>query len=113
MGLTPDEREAWVVDATNKRVHLFDITVMPPKQLESIELDDEPGWVTFSIDGTLAYPSTGQVIDTKSRKILVQLEDEAHRKVRSEKMLEIDFDGTRVLRVGDQFGVGRLAGIGN
>ena len=27
-------------------------------------LRDEPGWITFSIDGQYAYPSTGDVIDT-------------------------------------------------
>jgi hypothetical protein len=52
-----------VVDATNQRLHIFDATAMPPKQLESIKLKDEPGWVTFSIDGKYAYPSTGDVID--------------------------------------------------
>ncbi|MDB5322221.1 MAG: hypothetical protein JWN40_3852 [Phycisphaerales bacterium] len=107
-GLTPDEKELWVVDAFNKRVHLFDATVMPPKQLESIALKDEPGWVTFSIDGRYAYPSTGDVIDVKTRKILLSLKDENHQDVQSEKMVEVDWAGDRVARVGDQFGVGRV-----
>ena len=38
---------------------------MPPKQIESIELRDQPGWITFSIDGKYAYPSTGDVIDAR------------------------------------------------
>ena len=111
IGLTPDESELWVVDATNKHVHVFDLRVMPPKQLESIKLADEPGWVTFSIDGQYAYPSTGQVIETKTRRIVTQLEDETHRHVQSEKMLEMDVDGPRLLRVGDQFGVGRASSV--
>jgi hypothetical protein len=107
-GLTPDEKELWVVDAFNKRVHLFDATVMPPKQLDSIALKDEPGWVTFSIDGRYAYPSTGDVIDVKTRNILLSLKDENHQDVQSEKMVEVDWAGDRVARVGDQFGVGRV-----
>src|SRR5688572_17371871 len=50
IGLTPDEREVWVVDAANQRVHVFDNTADPPKQRESIALREQPGWVTFSLD---------------------------------------------------------------
>jgi DNA-binding beta-propeller fold protein YncE len=107
IGLTPDEKEIWVTDAHNQHVHIFDATVMPPKQLVSIKLRDEPGWVTFSIDGTLAYPSTGDVIDTRTRQIVATLEDEQGRQVQSEKMLEIDFLENQPVRAGDQFGVGR------
>jgi DNA-binding beta-propeller fold protein YncE len=107
IGLTPDESEIWVSDATNQRVHVFDATVMPPQKVASIELRDEPGWVTFTIDGTLAYPSTGEVIDTKSREIVATLTDEEGRPVMSEKMLEIDFRGAEPVRAGDQFGIGR------
>jgi DNA-binding beta-propeller fold protein YncE len=108
IGLTPDETELWVVDAFNKRLHLFDATVMPPKMLESITLSDEPGWVTFSTKGDYAYPSTGEVIDTKTRKIVAQLKDENGQPIQSEKLLEIDFDRIPVSN-GDQFGVGRVS----
>jgi DNA-binding beta-propeller fold protein YncE len=109
IGLTPDEKELWVVDAANKRVHIFDATVMPPKQLESIALRDEPGWVTFTIDGKYAYPSTGDVIETVSRRIVAALTDEEGRGVQSEKLLEIDYRDGIPVRAGDQFGVGRKA----
>lgn len=36
IGLTPDEREVWVVDAFNERVHVFDNTAMPPRYVSSI-----------------------------------------------------------------------------
>jgi DNA-binding beta-propeller fold protein YncE len=107
IGLTPDEREIWLTDAHNRRLHIFDATVMPPKQVESIELRDEPGWVTFTIDGKLAYPSTGDVIDVATRKIIAGLTDENGTAVQSEKLLEIDFRGDRPIRAGDQFGIGR------
>ena len=42
----------------------------PPKHVSRghdvvrIALREQPGWVTFSLDGKFAYPSTGEVIDT-------------------------------------------------
>jgi DNA-binding beta-propeller fold protein YncE len=107
IGLTPDERELWVSDATNSRMHIFDATVMPPKQVTSIALRDQPGWITFSMDGRYAYPSTGEVIDTKTREILTVLRDENGRTVQSEKVVEIVFAGEKPVRAGDQFGIGR------
>ncbi len=110
VGLTPDEKELWVVDGANQRLHVFDATVLPPKYLTSIELAvDQPGWVTFSLDGRTAYPSTGEVIDTRTRRIVAHLRDEEGRQVQSEKLLEIDFAGDVPVRAGDQFGVGRVA----
>jgi DNA-binding beta-propeller fold protein YncE len=107
VGLTPDEKEIWVCDAFNSHMHVFDATVMPPKQTVSIKLREQPGWITFSLDGRYAYPSTGEVIDTKTKKILVALFDEKGREVHSEKVVEIVFvDGVPVAN-GDQFGLGR------
>lgn len=110
VGLTPDEREVWVADAFNRRLHLYDATQMPPEYLTSIQLRDEPGWITFSLDGQYAYPSTGEVIDVPSRKIVTQLRDEEGRAVQSEKLLEIDFADGQPVRNGDQFGLGRVRG---
>lgn len=108
IGLTPDEKEIWVCDAFNRRMHVFDNTVMPPKQVASIEVREEPGWITFSIDGRYAYPSTGDVIAVASRKIVAHLTDEKGAAVHSEKMLEIDFGQGKALRAGCQFGVGAV-----
>jgi DNA-binding beta-propeller fold protein YncE len=108
VGLTPDEKEVWVCDGPNQRMHIFDNTVMPPKQVASIELRDDPGWITFSLDGKLAYPSTGEVVDIATRKIVASLTDETGMAVHSEKLVEIHFAGTKPVRNGDQFGVGRV-----
>jgi DNA-binding beta-propeller fold protein YncE len=107
VGLTPDEKEIWVCDAFNSSLHLFDATVMPPRKVASIRLRDQPGWITFSRDGRFAYPSTGEVIDTKTRKIVVALTDEKGRPVHSEKVVEIILFDDGSMMVGDQFGVGR------
>jgi hypothetical protein len=107
VGLTPDEKEVWVVDAFNERVHVFDATVMPPKYTMSVKLREQPGWVTFSLDGKYAYPSTGEVIDTATKKIVTALADEKGGQVHSEKMVEIHFKDAAPVATGDQFGLGR------
>jgi len=107
VGLTPDEKEIWVCDAVNQHLHIFDATVMPPKQIAGVGLREQPGWVTFSLDGRFAYPSTGEVIDVKTKKLVCALSDEEGREAHSEKVMEIWFDdGVPVLN-GDQFGLGR------
>ena len=107
IGLTPDEKKLWICDAFNQRLHIFDNTVMPPRYVTSIEVRDQPGWITFSIAGTHAYPSTGEIIDVKTRKILTALKDEKDNPVMSEKLIEIYLDGGKAVKIGDQFGIGR------
>jgi DNA-binding beta-propeller fold protein YncE len=107
IGLTPDEKELWVADGHNMRVHIFS-AIKPYQQLTTIPLQDMPGWISFSIDGKYAYPSSGEVIDVKTRRILTKLQDEFHNNVASEKMVEIDFADNKAVRAGDQFGIGRL-----
>jgi len=80
--------------------------------LESIKLRGEPGWVTFTLDGQYAYPSTGDVVDVKTRKIVCGLTDEKGREVQSEKMLEIEFRDGQPVRAGSQFGLGYVTGTG-
>jgi DNA-binding beta-propeller fold protein YncE len=107
IALTPDEKEIWLADGHNMRVHVFR-AVAPYQQLTTIPVQDMPGWITFSIDGRYAYPSSGEVIETKTRKTITVLQDEFHNNVASEKMVEIDFDGKKAVRAGDQFGIGRV-----
>jgi DNA-binding beta-propeller fold protein YncE len=113
IGLTPDEKEVWLCDAANQRMHIFDNTVMPPKQVASVELRDQPGWITFSLDGKHAYPSTGEIVDIKSRKIIATLKDEKGGMVMSEKVVEIHMDGKKAVGIGDQFGIGRVVKVMN
>jgi DNA-binding beta-propeller fold protein YncE len=108
VALTNDEKEVWVCDGPNQRLHIFDNTVMPPKQVGSVELRDDPGWITMGLDGKTVYPSTGEVIDVKSRKIIASLTDETGAAVHSEKIVEVQFEGGKPARTGDQFGIGRV-----
>lgn len=107
IGLTPDEKELWVADGHNMRVHVFS-AVAPYQQLTTIPVQDMPGWITFSIDGKYVYPSSGEVIDTKTRRILTTLKDEFYNNVASEKMVEIDFAGNKAVKANDQFGIGQI-----
>jgi DNA-binding beta-propeller fold protein YncE len=107
IALTPDEKELWLADSANSSIHVFDATVMPPKQKMSIKLRDQPGWITFSIDGRLAFPSTGEVVDAGTKRIVATLDDEKGHPVQSEKLLEVDFVDGKPVRAGDQFGIGR------
>jgi len=106
IGLTPDEKELWVCDGHNMRLHVFS-AIPPYQQLSTIPLQDMPGWVTFTLDGKYAYPSSGEVIDVQTRKVLTTLKDEFNNSVASEKMLELQFSGNKLVRAGDQFGIGR------
>ena len=106
IGLTVDEKELWVADGYNMRLHIFS-AIPPYQQLTTIPLQDMPGWVTFSLDGKYAYPSSGEVIDVKTRKILYILQDEFYNNVASEKMMEIQMSGGKAIRIADQFGIGR------
>lgn len=108
IGLTPDEKQIWVCDAFNQRMHVYDATVMPPNWVADIKLRDEPGWITFSLDGKTAYPSTGDIIDVATRRITSALTDETGAAVQSEKMVEIQWMGAEIVRAGDQFGLGRV-----
>jgi DNA-binding beta-propeller fold protein YncE len=106
IALTPDEKELWLADCANSAIHVFDATVMPPKQMKSIQARDCVGWVSFSMDGRAAYSSTGEIIDAATKKIVATLQDETGRQVQSEKMLDLTIANGKVVRAGNQFGVG-------
>lgn len=106
IALSPDEKQLWLADGHNCRLHIFDLTGDKPKQVESIAVRDQPGWITFGIDGRLVYSSTGDVIDARTRKIVATLQDESGAQVQSEKLLEIDFKDGRPSAAGNQFAIG-------
>jgi len=105
IALTSDEKEIWLADGYNMRLHVFS-TSPPYQQLTTIPLGDMPGWISFSIDGKYVYPSSGEVIEAKTRKIITKLQDEFHNNVASEKMVEIDLAGNKAVKAGNQFGIG-------
>jgi hypothetical protein len=107
IALSPDEREVWLADGFNEAIHIFSLSATGIRQTGTIKLSDQPGWITFSIDGKYAMPSTGDIIDAKTKKVVAALQDETGVHVQSEKMVEIQFAGQTPVRSGDQFGIGR------
>ena len=109
IALTPDEKELWVADCFNEAIHIFDATVAPPKQMTTIKQRDCVGWVSFSMDGKVAYSSTGEIIDAATKKVVAALKDETGRDVQSEKLLDLTIANGKVVHAGNQFGVGMKA----
>ncbi len=108
VGLTPDEKEVWISDQGGNRLYIFDTTTMPPRETGHVDLSaGGHGWVTFSLDGQYAWCHTPDVIDAHTRKIVATLKDEKGAPVSSSKFFEADFRDGKVVRVSDQFGVGR------
>jgi DNA-binding beta-propeller fold protein YncE len=108
IGMSPDEKEIWVADGVNVYIHVFDATVMPPKQTKSIKTRDVPAWITFGIDGKIVYPSSGDVIDAATKQVVAGLQDEYGRRVQSEKLVEVTFANGKPARTIDPFGVGQV-----
>jgi len=76
-----------------------------------------PAWVASSWDGKYMYAESGEVIDVKTHKVVAQLRakqlDSSGNLVwgpysHSRFILEVDFDGSNVFNVTDQFGIGRV-----
>jgi DNA-binding beta-propeller fold protein YncE len=107
IAMTQDETEIWIADNANNYVRVFDAAVMPPTLKTSVKVRDEPGWITFGIDGTLGYPSSGDVVDVRTKEIVATLQDETGANAESEKMLEIDFANGKPVAAGEQFGKGK------
>jgi hypothetical protein len=92
LSLAPDRPELWVLDAPNSVVHIFDVSGVPgipPQRLADIRFskeisgDESPcagscgriGSLRHSADGRFVYVGdAGDVIDTKSRAIVANLE---------------------------------------
>jgi len=107
-GLTPDEKELWISDQADNALYVFDNTVEPPKQMQRIDVHNgQHGWVAFSLDGKYAWCSSPDIIDAHSKKIIGTFKDEKGQNVASSKFVEVVFKDGDVVKVGDQFGVGR------
>jgi hypothetical protein len=92
LSLAPDRPELWVLDAPNSVVHVFDVSELPgapPRPVEDIRLsmpisgDENPctrgcgriGSLLHSANGRFVYVGdAGDVIDTRTREIVANLE---------------------------------------
>ncbi|MFQ5791099.1 MAG: beta-propeller fold lactonase family protein [Acidobacteriota bacterium] len=81
IGVTPDQREVWSTDINHGLVHVFDVTVDPPRQIARLKTGRTPLWLTMTPDGKTVYVAntaddTLSVFDraTKKEKTRIQLE---------------------------------------
>jgi len=109
IALLNEESEVWLCDGINNYIHVFDNTKQPPRQIDSIKTSGGPYWITPSRDNKLAYVSSSDVIDVKTRKIVGQLKDEYNRPMYSEKMLDMLFVDGKLTKVVNQFANGFAA----
>jgi hypothetical protein len=111
LSLAPDRPELWVLDAPNSVVHVFDVSELPgrpPQSLEDVRLskpisgDESPctracgriGSLLHSTDGRFVYVGdAGDVIDTRTRGIVVNLEALHNSRVQ----LEVDWVGGKAV----------------
>jgi DNA-binding beta-propeller fold protein YncE len=110
IGLTPDEKEVWVVDQGHRELHVFDNTVMPPKFKQVVPMAaNVHSWICFSRDGKYAWCDTGEVFDTVTKKVLAQWTDQTKGQgspVMSSKFFEVHRKGDDAIWVGQQMGIG-------
>jgi DNA-binding beta-propeller fold protein YncE len=109
IALTADESEVWIPDAINNQVLVFDNTGEWPvlDMAKTIKTEAPNGWITMGLDGTYAYMASGDVVDTKTHKIVGYLRDEYGRHMDSEKVLDMEFDlNGHLVRTVNQFSNG-------
>jgi len=107
IAMTLDGKEIWLAVGHNSRLHVFEVEGDQTKQVASVKVRDQPGWITMRLDGQHAWSSSGEVFDIASRKLVAVLTDEQDREVGSEKMVEVHWEDGKPVRCGDQFGDGR------
>ncbi len=107
-GMTPDETELWISDQKGQKLFIFDATVMPPAPKGHVELSQGGhGWVAFSLDGKYAWSHTPDIFDVKTKKLVGTFKDETGNPVSGSKYIEVHVRDGKVVRVGNEFGLGR------
>lgn len=106
IALVNGEKEIWVTDGINNLIHVYDNTGKLPKEVGTIQPTAGVYWITVGLDGKYAYLSSGDVVDTKTHKIVAQLKDEFGKPMHSEKLLDMTFQEGKLQRVVNQFGNG-------
>jgi DNA-binding beta-propeller fold protein YncE len=103
IAITPDGKEVWLADGVFNKIHIFSNTDNP-KEIDTIDTPDGVFWMTFGIDGKLAYVSSGDIIDIATHKIVGATKSEFGTRMFSEKELDMQFLDGHLQRVSNQFG---------
>lgn len=113
IGWTPDESEVWESSShADPHIYVWNMSDrMAPTLKERVPLRSQRGshWLTFTITGDYAYVAPNKGSDDGTEIF----DPKTHRSVgligSSEDIIEIDFADGKVNRVGDQYGIGRVA----
>jgi len=78
IGITPDQKEVWSTDTHHRLVHVFDVTVDPPRQIARVDTGGTPYWLTFSPDSRTVYVANTSddsvsVIDVAAKKVRTKI----------------------------------------
>lgn len=120
ISLRPDERELYVLDGPNAKVHVFDITGLPetaPREIDAVSVHSldghesncsldcvKDGWLTNSTDGRYVFVGeSGDVISTATHSVITHLPE----LVDSRHFAEGAWQNGRVVDSA-RFGVGRV-----
>jgi len=111
IGWTPDQKEVWQSGPGNDpHVYVWDmLKPMAPVLKDRLTLRSGHGshWLTFDIKGDYGYvaPEKNSEDGTEIFNVLTHASGGVIGS--SEDMLEVDFAGGRISRMGDQYGIGR------
>jgi DNA-binding beta-propeller fold protein YncE len=107
IAFTPDETEVWVNDGGTPFVHVFDMTMSPPRERQPVAVSNVSHWLTFSIDGRFAYVAGRKGAGDPTDVVDVSTRQRVNTLGPSEDLLEVDVAAGSVVAVGNQFGIGR------
>jgi hypothetical protein len=113
IGWTPDESEVWESSSYGDP-HLYVWSMldpMAPKLKEQLSLRSQQGshWLTFDLNGDYAYVAPTKNSDDATEIFNVHTHTSVGSISSSEDIIEIDFTNGKISRVGDQYGIGRVA----
>jgi hypothetical protein len=109
IGMTPDEKEMWVVDNINYGVVVFDNEGNDNwtyDAAKSFKTTYSAGWISMTNDGKTAFLGDGDIVDVKAHKIIGQLKDENGQVLATEKTLYMAFQNGHLIETNNQFAVG-------
>ena len=99
VAVRPGAGEVWMSDDAHGYLYVYDVRSMPPRHVADVPLFDKPRrrptphWITFSLDGRLAYVSCNRVVDAETREVISRIDT-------SERLVEIHFERGRPVRAG-------------
>jgi YVTN family beta-propeller protein len=114
IGMTPDEKEMWVVDNINYGVLVFDNTGNDNWTYDvtkSFKTTYSSGWISMTNDGKTAFLGDGDIVDVKTHKIIGQLKDENGQVLATEKTLYLAFRDGHLIEANNQFAEGLPASV--